>query len=413
MSIPRAQTTVVIAGGGPVGLTLAALILRGHHSKHIKVQVLESKPTNPWQEHDTDLRVYALSRASQRILASAGAWQTMQEMRVSPYRRMHVWEGAEVDGHAGIEFDSADIGQPDLGHIVEDSVLRTALQAYIVAAPNAELTMEAELASMRATEHGVSIDLKSGETIHAQLLAAADGGASRVRTLLDIPIAQRDYRQRAIVTHVNTERPHAQTAVQRFLPGGPWAMLPLVDGRSSVVWSMPCTQADRLIDVSDQEFLAALQVASAGVFGELGPISERGQFPLRLIHAMRYCSRGVVLVGDAAHSVHPLAGQGMNLGLLDAACLAEEIDAACRRGAHLGDLSVLRSYERRRKAENLKMMLAFDAIDRLFRLPEWLAPIRALGLGAVNCAPGAKEALMRQALGLDTGFWSTSATQSA
>ena len=314
-------------------------------------------------------------------------------------------QGENVDdfGQLGqsINFDSADIGEPDLGHIVEDNLLRDTLLHSVVASPRAELTTNVLLESVRPVTDGVQVGLDNGETIAATLLIAADGNASRVRSLLGMPIGRRDYTQQAVVTHVASELPHEETALQRFLPGGPLALLPLADGRSSVVWSMPERQAGELIGVSDAAFLAALQTASGGVLGELGPISKRTNFPLQMVHALRYCQDSVVLVGDAAHCVHPLAGQGMNLGLLDAACLADEIERAYLGGRGPGDLAVLRRYERRRKGDNLRMMLALDAIDRLFRLPSGFTHLRELGLGAVNRSLTAKRVLMRRALGLD------------
>jgi 2-octaprenylphenol hydroxylase len=177
-------------------------------------------------------------------------------------------------------------------------------------------------------------------------------------------------------------------------------LLPLADGRSSIVWSLPGTRAENLLHAGAAAFLMALQEASDGVLGELGACSDRAGFGLQVVHAWRYGRPRVVLVGDAAHTVHPLAGQGMNLGLLDAACLADVIEQALLRAEDPGDLRILRRYERQRKAENLKMLVALDALHRLFQLPAWTAPARALGLAAVNASPSAKRALMMQALGL-------------
>jgi 2-octaprenylphenol hydroxylase len=392
------DSDVVVVGAGPVGLTVAALLATGPAAAQLRVRVIDSQPPAVWDPAATDLRVYALSRASQRVFERLGRWDAMRACRVSPYRRMHVWEGDEFDGSAAIDFDSADIGEPDLGHIVEDSVLRD--QLLKVVAARVELSFSTTVSSVSRTRGGIRIALAGGESLTPALLIAADGAASRVRSLLEMPIVERSYGQHAIVTHVASSRSHCATAWQRFLPDGPLAFLPLADGRSSVVWSMPSDRANALLADDDAAFLAALQAASGGVLGELGPTAARTAFPLTMLHALEYCRPGVALVGDAAHSVHPLAGQGMNLGLLDAVCLADELAAAVRRGEHVGDDRVLRRYVRRRKGDNLGMLAAFDAIDRIFRISPRMAPLRALGLAAIDHAVPAKRALMRRALGL-------------
>ena len=193
------------------------------------------------------------------------------------------------------------------------------------------------------------------------------------------------------VAHVETARPHERTAWQRFLPGGPLALLPLADGRSSIVWSLPTKDAERLL------------AASAGVIGDLTACSKRVGFPLQALHALQYTSTRVALLGDAAHTVHPLAGQGMNLGILDAASIAAVTEDALLAGEDVGDLKVLRRYERERKGDNFAMLAAFDGLNRLFRLPGWAAPMRALGLRAVEAADPVKRLLMQKALGLEAG----------
>ncbi len=395
------DTSVIIIGAGPVGLTVAALLLASPQSSRLRINVLEPRPAPAWSPDQTDLRVYALSRASQRILEHAGAWQEIAAARASRYGRMQVWEGDDATGLGSLTFDCAELGEPDLGHIVEDRLIRDRLYRLLDASTSVELRAGVELAAVRSESRAVEIETQSGETFQATVLVAADGGASTVRSLLDLPVATTAYGQEALVTHVVSARPHAETAWQRFLPDGPLAFLPLLDGRSSVVWSMNSGEAQRLSSVSDEAFIDELQPVSGDVLGEIEACTARARFPLRALHARRYCSSRVALVGDAAHTVHPLAGQGMNLGLLDAAALVDTLVAAMSQAEDPGDLRVLRRYERQRKGGNLKMLLAMDALHRLFRLPGPLfAPLRAAGLSAVNTAPLAKNRLMREALGL-------------
>jgi 2-octaprenylphenol hydroxylase len=396
-------TTVVIAGAGIVGLAVAALLATGRCAGRLRVHVLDARPIPRWRAESMDLRVYALSRASQQLLEHLGAWERVTAARAAAYRRMRVFQGADPSAPGALEFDSAEIGEPDLGHIVEDSLLRTILADTIAAAPNATLASGAEIAAVTVEPRGVVAELEEGGSVRGSVLLAADGSDSTVRRLLDLPVTEHDYEQTAVVTHVTSRSPHGETAWQRFLQGGPLAFLPLKDGRSSVVWSLPTADAERLLAAGDAEFLAALNDASAGVLGELTACSPRAGFPLKALHAPHYTTSRVALVGDAAHTVHPLAGQGMNLGLLDAACVAAVIEDALAAGEDPGDLRVLRRYERERKGDNLKSLAAFDGLNRLFRLSPWAAPFRAVGLAAVGAAGPVKRALMREALGLRAG----------
>jgi ubiquinone biosynthesis UbiH/UbiF/VisC/COQ6 family hydroxylase len=396
------QPIVLVAGAGTVGLAVAALLATGRCSERLRVQVIEARPVPRWRAEDTDLRVYALSRASQQLLEGLGVWNTVRAARACAYRRMHVWEG-DPSGAAQVSFDSADIGEPDLGHIVEDSLLRSVLVDVVAAAPNAELTIGSALGALELGRREVTGKLANGGEVRGTLLVAADGSESPVRGLLDLPVASRSYEQTALVTHVASTLPHRDTAWQRFLPDGPLAFLPLADGRSSVVWSLPTERARSLLAAGDAELAAELQAASAGALGELTVSAPRAGFPLQALHALRYCSSRAALVGDAAHTIHPLAGQGMNLGLLDAACLAAVIEDAVLAGEDPGDLKVLRRYERQRKGDNLQMLLALDGLHRLFGLPAWAAPLRAAGLRAVDSSGAAKRLLMQRALGLNAG----------
>ena len=397
-----APPTVLIAGAGVVGLSVAALLATGRCADRLRVHVLDARAPPPWRADEVDLRVYALSRASQRLLEAVGAWWSIGARRACAYRRMHVWEGP--DPHRGaLEFDSADIAEPDLGHIVEDSLIRAALADVLRSSRSAEVTTGAAVESVATEARETVVKLAGGRTLRGTLLVAADGSDSAVRRLLALPVAAHSYGQTALVTHVASAQPHRETAWQRFLPGGPLAFLPLVDGRSSVVWSLPTERCAELIAAAPDAFLAELASASAGVLGDFASCSARAGFPLQALHALRYCAPRGVLVGDAAHTVHPLAGQGMNLGLLDAAALARVVEDALLAGEDPGDLRVLRRYERERKGGNLEMLLALDALHRVFALPGWAAPLRGAALGAVDNSGVAKRFFMRRALGLNAG----------
>jgi 2-octaprenylphenol hydroxylase len=398
-----ASPTVLVAGAGVVGLATAALLATGRCAERLRVLVLDARPVPRFRADELDARVYALSRASQQILEQVGVWRRVVATRAAPYRRMRVWEGADPYGPSALDFDSADIGEPDLGHIVEDSLLRTVLADALAAAPQAQLVSGAEIAALDTQEGEIGVALGNGGRLRGSVLLAADGSDSAVRRLLDLPVAGRRYEQTAVVTHVTSAQPHLDTAWQRFLPGGPLALLPLADGRSSIVWSLPTPAAERLLAAGEGEFLAELAAASAGVIGELAACSRRVAFPLQALHAQKYTAPRVALLGDAAHTVHPLAGQGMNLGLLDAAAAAAVVEDALLAGEDAGDLKVLRRYERERKGDNLAMLAAFDGLSRLFGLPGWAAPLRGIGMRAVEAAHPVKRLLMRKALGLSAG----------
>jgi 2-octaprenylphenol hydroxylase len=397
--MPPPVGEVVVVGAGPVGLTLAALLASSAAAGRLRVRVIDAQDPAQWSEERMDIRVYALSRASQQAFERLGVWSEIRARRATPYRRMRVWEGERFGGPGSLEFDAAEIGEPDLGHIVEDNLIREQLARVLSERVGVELRFATPVEALEDSATGVRVRLTSGETLSATLVVGADGANSRVRALAEIPVLEQSYEQHAIVAHVASAASHAETAWQRFLPGGPLAFLPLADGRSSIVWSLPSAKAETLLAVDEQEFVAALQEASGDVLGALELQSPRAAFPLAMLRAHEYCRAGLALVGDAAHCVHPLAGQGMNLGLADAVCLAETLNAASEAGEHLGDRRVLDRYARARKGTNLVMQLAFDALDRLFRLDEWAMPIRKLGLAAVDGLPAAKRLLMRRALG--------------
>ena len=261
--------TVLVAGAGVVGLAAAALLATGRCAERVRVLVLDARPIPRWRAEETDSRVYALSRASQELLEHLGVWRSVVAARAAPYRRMRVWEGTDAFGPNALDFDSADIGEPDLGSIVEDTLLRSVLGDTLAAAPQAQLQVGSEIASLAVRDREVVVELANGGSVRGTLLLAADGSDSAVRRLAQLPVTGHRYEQTAIVTHVTSSSSHQDTAWQRFLPGGPLALLPLADGRSSVVWSLPATEAERLLAASDADFLSRPQLPAPSASSRL------------------------------------------------------------------------------------------------------------------------------------------------
>jgi 2-octaprenylphenol hydroxylase len=386
---------LIIIGGGMVGAAFGcACAERGLDTAIIDGQ----PPERAWPAAQVDLRVSALSRASQRILTRLGAWPRMVELGLSPYREMVVWDAV---GGAEIRFDSADLGEPDLGHIVENRVTRLALWERLEQAETVRLLSPAGVQSLDIDRRGATVRLDDGRVLRAPLVVGADGRDSLVRTTLEIDIRAADYAQRAIVANVEVGHWHRETAWQRFLPTGPLAFLPLADGRCSIVWSADEGRADALLGLDDTAFIAELEQAFQRRLGPIIAVGPRAAFPLRRQHALDYVRPRAALIGDAAHSIHPLAGQGVNLGLLDCAALVDALDHARSRRRDLGSLATLRRYERARRADNTAMLTAMDLFKQLFgnRLPPLIA-LRNLGLAAANRIPPIKHRFMAQALGL-------------
>ncbi len=399
----RREFDLLIVGAGVVGAVMASLAVARRLAEPGRIALLADSlpaagerqaPADEW-----DPRVFALSRAAQRLLEGCGIWETLPRERVHAYQRMCVWDaGGAPEGAGSLVFDCAEIGEPDLGHIVDGAVLQGRCLAAARAAGVA--LIEARLTGLEVEEGGVRVSLHDGRELLATLVVGADGTGSPTRALLGIETAGHAYHQDALVGHVRTAQPHRATAWQRFLPTGPLAFLPLPDGRSSIVWSAPRAEAARLRALDPQDFSAELTAASGAVLGDCTITTPLAAFPLKLQYAVAYVGPRAVLIGDAAHAVHPLAGQGLNLGLLDCAALAEVLAAAAHPG-ELGDRRFLRRYERWRRGENLLAAGTFDALERLFGHPNpAFATLRAAGLGAVGRIPFLTRGLAAQALGL-------------
>jgi len=395
---------VVVVGAGVVGATMAALLgarrLVGSGRVALIADRLSGAAADAAAADDWDLRVFALSRASQRLLRLCGTWQRLPQVRCFPYERMRVWDASGAPaGPGSITFDCAEIGEPNLGFIVEGRALTSA--SLKSAGASGAVFIEGSVQTLRLDERQACIRLEDGRDLAAKLLIVADGIASKSRELLGIETAGHAYHQDALVAHVRTGEPHQSTAWQRFLPTGPLAFLPLPDGRCSIVWSVAREEARRLRSLDAGAFAAALETASGGALGGMELTTEVASFPLQLKVALDYVRTRAVLLGDAGHAVHPLAGQGLNLGLLDCASLAEALESVRGDAELLGEPRLLRRYERRRKSENLLAATALDALERLFSSSNPLIEhLRGAGLGAVGRVPLLKRELALRALGL-------------
>ena len=385
---------LIIVGGGMVGAALGCAAAQAGFS----VTLLERRePQREWPGDEVDLRVSALTRASQRILQNLGVWERMGELRVSPYTDMEVWDAA---GSGRIHFSAADIGEPNLGHIVENRITQLALWERLEGLPNVTLRHPANVSRLQL-EAGPALYLADGERLQAKLVVAADGRDSQIRAMAGIDTKGWDYDQHAIVATVTPQKHHGFTSRQRFMKTGPLAFLPIDDGRCSIVWSTSPQEASELMALDDPAFCSALTEASERMLGEVKAVGPRGAFPLRLGHAETYIKPGLALIGDAAHAIHPLAGQGVNLGFLDAAALAETLIEARSAGRPIGSHSTLRRYERARKGGNMAMLAAMDAFKRTFSneiLPLRLA--RNLGLSLADRSGPVKHLLVKRAMGL-------------
>ena len=388
---------LIIAGGGMVGSTLACAL----GDADLKIALLEGAPLERIRPSpEIDLRVSAINRASQRIFAAIGAWNGMAAWRVSPFRDMRVWDAG---GFGQIHFDSATLGEPLLGWIIENRVIQYALLERVQQLPTVDLLSPVALETAWPLDTGGwRVRLSDGRELSTRLLVGADGAQSRVRELAEIGTQGWSYDQKALVAKVRTSEPHQETAWQRFLTSGPLAFLPLHDGCCSIVWSTTPEHADQLLALDEYDFAQTLTEAFGHRLGTIVQVGPRGAFPLRLQHARSYIKPGLALIGDAAHVVHPLAGQGVNLGLLDAATLAEVLQDGLSAGHELGALRILRRYERWRKGDNLLMLGTMDSFKRLFGYT--LPPIRLLrniGLNLTDATSFLKNHIARRAMGLE------------
>ncbi|MEL7186922.1 MAG: UbiH/UbiF/VisC/COQ6 family ubiquinone biosynthesis hydroxylase [Pseudomonadota bacterium] len=377
---------IAVVGGGITGLLFAALVASGEAREQVSLTLIDASPRPQFDsDNDLSLRVSAIANGSADIFDSVGAWQHVTSERLSPYDGMRVWdESDEPDGASTLRFDAAEFATPQLGFIVENVLLQHAL-----------------LRVLDDLDVDLQFDTRLESLPDADLVVGADGARSFVRKLAGIESSLWPYEQTAVVTHVKPEKTHGGVARQRFLRDGPLGMLPLADGRLSVVWSTTPDTAEAAISADESELGARLTDASDGVLGELVVAGPKGAFPLAAQHAHHYVLPGLALIGDAAHAIHPLAGQGANLGIQDAAELADVICTAIRDGLHPGDRPVLRRYERARKGANLTMMHFMTGLNRLFATDsELVGDLRTVGMRAFNQSGPIRERAVKVALGV-------------
>ncbi len=384
---------LVIVGGGMVGLALAASLRKAP----LRIAVIESFPPQTSTEQITN-RVSALNLASQNLLTELGVWSNLTAIRATAYNDMEVWE---KDSFAKIEFSGKNLGLTHLGHIVENHLIQHTLWQNVLSQKNAEI-LTALPQTIAVTDSNAIMTLNNGHMLSAKLIVGADGANSWVRKQADIPLVFRDYGHHALVCNVETEEPHQNTARQIFTGESILAFLPLHNANlCSIVWSQPPKQAEYLTQCTEEEFNKALTVAFDGKLGLCQVKSARHSIPLTARYARDFAKKRIALVGDAAHTIHPLAGLGVNLGFQDVISLTQEIEKNLSMNVDIGEYRYLRHYERWRKTEAVKMLVAMQGLKDLFNGSNPIKKlVRGIGLSATNQLTPLKEQLIKQALGV-------------
>ncbi len=389
---------VVIGGAGIAGLALALGLADAGMSVHVVER--GARPQVPATNSGLagwDVRVSALTAASTSLFQQLGVWDDIVQARVGPYQHMSVWD-AEGTGH--INFSAAQLGSPTLGHIVENRLIINALLAGVDRRKRIMVSWDDGVSALDVADGAVTATLVSGAKIEASLLVGADGGRSTIRELVSLPVRAWSYEQHAIVGTVELAGSHADTCYQAFLSTGPLALLPLADKAvCSIVWSLDNDIWETLMNASDHDFVAQMNRAIVPNCPEVLAVGPRAAFPLHQCHAVDYIAERVALVGDAAHAIHPLAGQGINLGLKDVAALARELEQAWSSDMDIGGPDPLKRFQRVRKADNLAMMAAMEGFKRGFGSANpALRVLRNLGLNWVNQAGWLRDWFARHAV---------------
>lgn len=385
---------VVVVGGGMVGA--AAVLGLARHG--FEVLLIEKQPVDlNWDKgSEYQMRVSALTRASEKILKNLGAWQGIESRRYHEFTAMHVWD--EVTP-GDVHFSAQDMSECNLGYTVENSIIQAAVWEQLQSCDTVSLLTDIELSELILSDDQASLLIDDVGTVSAELIVGADGAFSKVRSLANIGLETHDYEQCAVVGCVKTELSHQDTCWQRYTKDGPFAFLAMDDNVSSIAWYLPTDKMQWALNLSDEEFAKQISMASDYKLGQVIQVAERGAFPLVRRHAEHYVKPHLALIGDSAHTIHPQAGQGVNLGLLDAAALVETVVDAKQAGKAWGSFSVLRKYERWRRGDNAIVQRSMEAFDWLFKQDASLkAVVRKPLLPLANRLTVVKNWLMDQAL---------------
>ncbi len=386
---------VIINGAGLVGSSIAI----GLAKAGFKVLVIEFHPLEKlYPQDDYGLRVSAFTPSSKKWLEYVDAWDGLQHTgRITPFLHMHVWDEG---GMGELTFDAAGTGSDALGWIMDNEATQGVLIDRALKLDNITILDHTKLESFERVGTDVEVTLSNGDQYVTELIIGADGGRSMVRDWANIPTTGWSYGQKTIVGQVRPEKSHENTCWQRFLDNGPLALLPLNDGRCSLAWHTTYEEADELLALDPETFSDRLSEGLQWKFGRIEIAGKLGAYPLRLNHAQTYVRENFALAGDAAHSIHPLAGLGVNIGYLDSATLVEELMNAKKAGISLGDLTMLKRYEKRRKAHNMLIMGSMDLFKRSSTSQSKVVKgARNLGLSAANKLPFVKRKLARMAMG--------------
>lgn len=402
-AMPGDAFDIVIIGGGIVGLCFANELLDSGFS----VAVIERSELKVIDEEapgdEASCRVSAINRLALKRFHQTGVLQSSLAKRVCVFEKMFVWDQT---GAGQIHFDSAELGVPELGAIIENNVLQQMLLDKIKAAENITYLCPEEITDIdyranQAKQAASIVTLSSGKKIQAKLLVGADGVNSKVCEAAAIQRTKQPYRQQGLVCNVTTSESHQNTAWQCFMPTGPLALLPLFNGQSSIVWSLDEDAAQKMMALNDEAFKVALAEASEFILGEIVDLGQRFLFPLSHGHVTDYVKPGLALIGDAAHNIHPLAGQGANLGIADAFALADVICSAKNAGRQWAAIHTLSKYQRQRKGANQLMEMSMTGFKELFgQKNALLSEIRNAGLSLVDHVPALKYRIIKQALGV-------------